>query len=159
MSAGEKSDVKPSLEKISDSQLEDAKLKAGSEDDLDFGGESTLPPPPALSAEERRLWRKIDFRLMPILTLMYPMSFLDRGNIGNARLDGLQDQLNLTGNKYNIALTMYFITVKKNKNECIELIEQIHEVVYVIIDLHVKSGVEELPISLLNQMGEFTEYF
>ncbi|KAJ7680719.1 MFS general substrate transporter [Mycena polygramma] len=46
---------------------------------------------------------------MPILSLMYLLSFLDRGNIGNARLDGLQDQLNLTGNKYNIALTMFFI--------------------------------------------------
>ncbi|KAJ7915251.1 MFS general substrate transporter [Mycena leptocephala] len=69
--------------------------------------QSTLPPPPILSAEqERKLWRKIDLRLMPILTLMYLMSFLDRGN---ARLDGLQDQLDLTGNKYNIALTMYFI--------------------------------------------------
>ncbi|KAF7328267.1 putative transporter C11D3.18C [Mycena venus] len=110
MSAGEQSDVKPSLEKVSDSQLDDVKLKASSEEDLDFGGESTLPPPPTLSAEEeRKLWRKIDLRLMPILTLMYLMSFLDRGNIGNARLDGLQDQLNLTGNKYNIALTMYFI--------------------------------------------------
>jgi len=110
MPAGEKSENKSSLEKVSDSQLADVKLKASSEDDLDFGGDSTLPPPPTLSdEEERKLWRKIDFRLMPILTLMYLCSFLDRGNIGNARLDGLQDQLNLTGNKYNIALTMYFI--------------------------------------------------
>ncbi|KAF9044938.1 MFS general substrate transporter [Panaeolus papilionaceus] len=79
-------------------------------DDVDFGGESTLPPPPVLTPEEeRKLWRKIDLRLMPILSLMYLLSFLDRGNIGNARLQGLQTQLDLTGNKYNIALTMYFI--------------------------------------------------
>jgi hypothetical protein len=31
------------------------------------------------SAEERRLYRKIDLRLMPILTLMELCSFLDRG--------------------------------------------------------------------------------
>ncbi|KAF8331177.1 hypothetical protein F5887DRAFT_999108 [Amanita rubescens] len=37
------------------------------------------------------------------------MSFLDRGNIGNAKLEGLTTQLHLTGNRYNIALTMYFI--------------------------------------------------
>jgi len=37
------------------------------------------------------------------------LSFLDRGNIGNARLQGLQSELHLTGNQYNIALTMYFI--------------------------------------------------
>ena len=46
----------------------------------DFGGESQLPPPPALSKEEeRKLWLKIDFRLMPILCVMYLMSFMDRG--------------------------------------------------------------------------------
>ncbi|KAJ3916174.1 MFS general substrate transporter [Lentinula edodes] len=37
---------------------------------------------------------------------MYLMSFMDRGN---AKLQGLTTQLNLTGNQYNIALTMYFI--------------------------------------------------
>lgn len=80
MSAGEKLDPKTSLEKGPDSQLEDVKLKAGSEEDLDFGGDSTLPPPPTLSTEEeRKLWRKIDLRLMPILSLMYLLSFLDRG--------------------------------------------------------------------------------
>jgi len=79
-------------------------------DNFDFGGESNLPPPPTLSPEEeRKLWRKIDLRLMPILSLMYLFSFLDRGNIGNAKLQGLTDQLQLTGNRYNIALTMYFI--------------------------------------------------
>ncbi|KAJ7497700.1 MFS general substrate transporter [Mycena latifolia] len=106
----QKLDTKPSLEKASDSQLEDVKVKTSADEDLDFAGDSALPPPPTLSAEEeRKLWWKVDMRLMPILSLMYLLSFLDRGNIGNARLDGLQDQLNLTGNKYNIALTMYFV--------------------------------------------------
>ncbi|KAJ3826108.1 MFS general substrate transporter [Lentinula raphanica] len=92
----------PSLqrEKASEEQLEDAS-------EYDFGGESQLPPPPILSEEEeRKLWRKIDLRLMPILCVMYLMSFMDRGN---ARLQGLETQLHLTGNQYNIALTMYFI--------------------------------------------------
>ncbi|KAF9075372.1 MFS general substrate transporter [Rhodocollybia butyracea] len=72
--------------------------------------DNQLPPPPVLSEEEeRKLWRKIDLRLMPILCLMYLMSFMDRGNIGNAKLQGLTTQLNLTGNQYNIALTMFFI--------------------------------------------------
>ncbi|KAJ6477042.1 MFS general substrate transporter [Mycena sanguinolenta] len=59
--------------------------------------------------EERKLGRKIGLRLMPILSLMYLASFLDRSNIGNARLQGLETQLGLTGNKFNIALTMFFI--------------------------------------------------
>lgn len=78
---------------------------------LDFGGDSQLPPPPTLTPEqEKALYRKIDLRLMPILASMYLLSFLDRGNIGNAKLQGLVKQLDLTGNKYNIALTMYFIS-------------------------------------------------
>jgi hypothetical protein len=48
--------------------------------DLEIGGETSLPPPPKLSAaEEKKLWRKIDLRLMPILSMMYLMSFMDRG--------------------------------------------------------------------------------
>ncbi|KAH9835015.1 MFS general substrate transporter [Rhodofomes roseus] len=66
--------------------------------------------PPILTPEqERKLWRKVDLRILPILTIMYLCSFMDRGNIGNAKLQGLTTQLNLTGHKYNIALTMYFI--------------------------------------------------
>ncbi|KAI0332181.1 MFS general substrate transporter [Cubamyces sp. BRFM 1775] len=70
----------------------------------------TLPPPPILSAEEeRRLWRKIDKRLIPISTLLYLVSYLDRGSIGNAKLQGLTTQLDLTGDRYNIALTMFYL--------------------------------------------------
>ncbi|KAF9039625.1 MFS general substrate transporter [Hymenopellis radicata] len=76
----------------------------------DFAGDSALPAPPTLTPEEEhRLWRKLDRRLLPILSLLYLFSFMDRGNIGNARLQGLVTQLDLTGNQYNIALTMYFI--------------------------------------------------
>ncbi|KAJ6545251.1 MFS general substrate transporter [Mycena capillaripes] len=108
MAATENMERKATVEKGSGSQLETP--SAGGSEHLDFGGETSLPPPPALTAEEeRKLWRKIDLRLMPILSLMYLFSFLDRGNIGNARLQGLETQLGLTGNKFNIALTMYFI--------------------------------------------------
>lgn len=45
-----------------------------------------LPPPPILNAEEeRRVWRKIDKRLIPISTLLYLVSYLDRGSIGEPR--------------------------------------------------------------------------
>ncbi|KAF5365471.1 hypothetical protein D9758_010846 [Tetrapyrgos nigripes] len=60
-------------------------------------------------SEERRLWTKIDLRILPIVSLMYLMSFMDRGNIGNARLQGLESQLHLEGNQYNIALTLFFV--------------------------------------------------
>jgi hypothetical protein len=55
--------------------------------DYDFGGDSTLPPPPDLTPEqERKLWRKIDLRLIPILSLMYLFSFLDKGERARLRV-------------------------------------------------------------------------
>lgn len=52
---------------------------SSSSDKIDFGGESSLPPPPVLTPEEEaKLWRKIDLRLMPILSLLYLFSFLGR---------------------------------------------------------------------------------
>ena len=48
----------------------------------DFGGASSLPPPPDLTLDQqRRLYRKIDYRLMPMLTLMYLASSLDRSKL------------------------------------------------------------------------------
>ncbi|KDQ51627.1 hypothetical protein JAAARDRAFT_139858 [Jaapia argillacea MUCL 33604] len=75
---------------------------------------SGVDAPPPLSAEqEKTLWRKVDLRLMPILSVMYLLSFLDRGNIGNAKLQGLTTQLHLEGNMYNIALVSAPLVLKK----------------------------------------------
>lgn len=75
--------AKNSIEKGETSSLEKGavtSIEKKEHDNFDFGGESSLPPPPTLSlAEERRLYRKIDLRLMPILSLMYLCSFSDRG--------------------------------------------------------------------------------
>ena len=40
--------------------------------------------------EESALIRKLDMRLMPTLFLLYMMSVLDRGNLGNAKLAGME---------------------------------------------------------------------
>ncbi|KAJ7733613.1 MFS general substrate transporter, partial [Mycena olivaceomarginata] len=48
--------------------------------------------------EERKLWQKIDLSTDADLSLLYLSSFL------GSRLQGLETQLDLTGNKYNIAL-------------------------------------------------------
>ncbi|KAI0480070.1 major facilitator superfamily domain-containing protein [Xylariaceae sp. FL0804] len=58
---------------------------------------------------ERRLVRKLDLHVYPILFVIYVFSFLDRINISNARIQGLVEDLDLTGNRFNIALFVYFI--------------------------------------------------
>ena len=42
-------------------------------------GNEETPPPQFTPEEEKRVYRKIDMRLLPILTIMYLASFLDRG--------------------------------------------------------------------------------
>ena len=50
---------------------------------LSYGGDSELPPPPTLTTqEERRLYRKIDWHIIPIITMMYLSLSVDRSNIG-----------------------------------------------------------------------------
>jgi len=44
-----------------------------------------------------------------ILALLYLVAFMDRGNIGNARLAGLEDDLNMSGGDYALALSVFFI--------------------------------------------------
>ncbi|KAH7305202.1 major facilitator superfamily domain-containing protein [Stachybotrys elegans] len=60
--------------------------------------------------DEKKVLRKMDVRLIPMLALLYLLSFLDRGNIGNAKIEGLQEDLNMTGDEYNWCLTVFFFT-------------------------------------------------
>jgi hypothetical protein len=48
--------------------------------------------------------------------------------------------------------------VKRNKNECAQLLENIHPVLYAIISLHLKSEtVESLAPAMLDNIGRFME--
>ncbi|KAL4877360.1 major facilitator superfamily domain-containing protein [Aspergillus karnatakaensis] len=58
--------------------------------------------------EFNRILRKVDIRVIPILALLYLLSFLDRGSIGNANIQGLSEDLGLMGQQYNWCLTIFF---------------------------------------------------
>lgn len=58
----------------------------------------------------KKVLRKMDLRIIPNLALLYLLSFLDRGNIGNARIEGLLEDLSLSGPQYNWCLTVFFFT-------------------------------------------------
>ncbi|KAI1250411.1 hypothetical protein MGN70_007464 [Eutypa lata] len=60
--------------------------------------------------DEKKILRKMDIRLIPMLALLYLLSFLDRGNIGNAKIEGLQEDLGMTADQYNWCLTAFFFT-------------------------------------------------
>lgn len=58
---------------------------------------------------EKKLRRKLDWYIMPSVTILYLMCFVDRANIGNARLAGLEEDLGLAGYDYNLLLTVFYI--------------------------------------------------
>ncbi|KAH7035474.1 major facilitator superfamily domain-containing protein [Microdochium trichocladiopsis] len=60
-------------------------------------------------AAEKQLLRKCDWHLIPPLVAIYFLSFMDRTNIGNARIQGMTADLNMQGADYNIALFVFFI--------------------------------------------------
>ncbi|RMJ03316.1 hypothetical protein CDV36_015157 [Fusarium kuroshium] len=57
----------------------------------------------------KKVVRKIDFRLIPIMAVLYLLAHIDRGNIGNAKIEGMDKDLGLIGNQYNIASTIFFV--------------------------------------------------
>ncbi|KAH9474603.1 putative transporter C11D3.18C [Psilocybe cubensis] len=60
-------------------------------------------------ATVRRAVLKMDLTLLPVMTIFYLLSFLDRANIGNARVAGLQKSLHMTDRQYQIAVTTTYV--------------------------------------------------
>lgn len=81
------------------------------------GGRRGLQPPAFLlnitmeerEELERKLKRKIDFRLMPAIIVMYILNYIDRNNIAAAKLAGLEEELNLSSIEYQTAVSILFV--------------------------------------------------
>ncbi|ATZ46507.1 hypothetical protein BCIN_01g10910 [Botrytis cinerea B05.10] len=61
-------------------------------------------------AAERKLRLKIDLMIVPTVALLYLFCFIDRANIGNAKLAGLEKDLNMKGYDYNKVLSIFYIS-------------------------------------------------
>ena len=61
------------------------------------------------AAEEAAVIRKLDYRLLPLIFVLYSLSVLDRSNLGNARLAGLEDDIDLSNLRYNWLGTAFYI--------------------------------------------------
>jgi hypothetical protein len=51
---------------------------------------------------ERRVLWKLDALLIPLISLLFIFLFLDRANIGNARVAGLQKSIHATDTQYQL---------------------------------------------------------
>ena len=59
----------------------------------------------------RRVTRKCDLRLLPPFIALYFLTFIDRVNLGNARIQGLEKDLHMNpkSEQFNIALVVFFV--------------------------------------------------
>ncbi|KAI5788283.1 major facilitator superfamily domain-containing protein [Geopyxis carbonaria] len=87
------------MEKTSVEHVDSTKLSVSSE------------PESGIDLEyEKKLIRKVDLRLLPILGALYSVALIDRTNMSNAAIAGMTVDLELyVGDRYSIALLIFFI--------------------------------------------------
>ncbi|KAI1609838.1 retrograde regulation protein 2 [Exophiala viscosa] len=90
--------------KIQDADLLGDKADVSYEERMHWG---------ALSEEELAIEKKLRFRIdaivMPLVILVYLMNYIDRNNYAAARLQGLEKDLNLKGDQYQVGLSILFV--------------------------------------------------
>ncbi|KAK1961033.1 major facilitator superfamily transporter [Colletotrichum sublineola] len=64
-------------------------------------------PNPEWQATEKRLVRKLDMTLMPMVFLLYMFNYLDRNSIAQAKLNHFERDIGLVGNQFNTALAIF----------------------------------------------------
>lgn len=55
---------------------------------------------------ERRVVRKLDMTLMPMVWVLFLFNYLDRNNIAQAKLNRIEKDLGLVGSQFNTAISI-----------------------------------------------------
>ncbi|KAF1914369.1 major facilitator superfamily domain-containing protein [Ampelomyces quisqualis] len=79
-------------------------VKPGILENADYTGAEAKTDPAEIA-----LVRKIDWRLMPTLCIMYFLNYVDRNAIAQARLNNLEKDLGMSGVQFNIAVSVLFV--------------------------------------------------
>lgn len=82
-------------------------LKAGV--DIMAGDQSSVSEASWDAAAEKALVRKIDMRIFPVMIILFILNFIDRNNFANARLRGLEDDLNLSDVEYQTCISILLV--------------------------------------------------
>ncbi|KAF8070584.1 major facilitator superfamily domain-containing protein [Lyophyllum atratum] len=86
------------------SELSEKRVDDASKD-VEHVSEEEYPP-----GLVRKTIRQIDFRMLPLLGLLYAVALIDRTNLGIARIAGMEKDLGLKiGARYSIASCLYFV--------------------------------------------------
>lgn len=97
---------------------EDGNVTAGQIGEIAIAGydAAVMSARASLSAdEEKKLLRQIDWRLLPLLSVIYMVKTIDAANLSNARImdqgtpRNVMTELGMTSNMYNLVTTAYYI--------------------------------------------------
>ncbi|KAF2183718.1 MFS general substrate transporter [Zopfia rhizophila CBS 207.26] len=92
--------MSPSLKAMSNEKLENRNAQP----DEDLVGETVNT-----HLTRQVLW-KMDVRILPILALLFLCSFIDRTNVGNAKILGLEKDIHINDHQYAIGLCVFYAT-------------------------------------------------
>lgn len=82
----------------------DEKKPIEEEGERDYTGVARKTDP-----EEIKLVRKLDWRIMPTLCVMYFLNYVDRNAIAQARLNNLEEDLGMKGSDFNTTVSILFV--------------------------------------------------
>lgn len=99
----DKTNVEVSLEDIT----KDETLDENIDESAEFLRLQTLQYSPE---EEKKVIQKFDYHIISFMCALYMLSYLDRGNIGNAKTAGMTKDLNITDEQYQWLLTIFYIS-------------------------------------------------
>ncbi|KAB5515106.1 major facilitator superfamily transporter [Coniochaeta sp. 2T2.1] len=105
-------------------------------------------------ASRKKVIRKIDLRLVPVLLVLYLLAYLDKTNIGNAVIEGILPDLKLTGNQYNIALSIFFIPYVLAEVPSNMILNKFKRPSYYIATLVLLWGIVMTCTGFINHFGE-----
>ncbi|KAM5536649.1 hypothetical protein V8D89_009744 [Ganoderma adspersum] len=108
----QKGSLSPAASTYSNEKAHTSQVERASPQDADGAQEHEIYNPhiDVSGIDEKKLIRKLDWYLVPWLSLLYLLSFLDRTSIGNAKLYHMEKDLNISDKEYLIALTIFFFS-------------------------------------------------
>ncbi|ODQ58155.1 hypothetical protein WICANDRAFT_64300 [Wickerhamomyces anomalus NRRL Y-366-8] len=74
---------------------------------------------------EKKMLRKMDMVILPIIGWVYLIAYLDRSNIGNAASAGLIEDLNLSPSNYSAAISLFYVTYILVETPCTILFKKV----------------------------------
>lgn len=92
------------------------------------------------------------------LCLLYLISFLDRTNIGNAKIEGLQQDLKMSNNQYNNTLTIFFISYSLTEPLTQVLLKKFRPSIFLPVTMILWGICEQIHLSAMVLYSSYCRY-